>query len=201
MATKEERARTVAELFDRCEGMEKQARQAAVFQGLLELVKAQPDDALAQYDLAVCYEKGFGGAPKLKAAAECYLMAAEGGFLRAQVRVGENYLTGRGVERDYVQAVRWLTVAASQGEPHATHNLGVCFEQGLGVAQNYQKAVEYYQKAAEAGVPQAEYALGTCYKEGRGVPKDEAKAREWLRRAAMRGHAKAKQALKGLGTK
>src|SRR5262245_31374536 len=50
---------------------------------------------------------------------------AEGGDRTAQSNLGHRYDEGKGVPKDYAEAVRWYRKAADQGEPTAQNNLAV----------------------------------------------------------------------------
>ncbi|MCR5456089.1 MAG: hypothetical protein K6F33_13990 [Bacteroidales bacterium] len=92
-------------------------------------------------------------------AVKWYTKAAERGNSEAMVAVGNHYLLGHGVEKDYNQPVEWYSKAAEQGNADAQNNLGVCYENGLGVNINYAKAIDLYTKAAEQGIEIAERNL------------------------------------------
>ena len=120
---------------------------------------------------------------------------AEQGDMKAQYKLGAMYYFGRGVPRDYGEAVRWYRKAAEQGYAAAQFNLGLMYHDGNGVPQHHAEAVNWYRKAAEQGDPKAESALGYAYSSGEGVPLDEAEGFRWYRKAAERGYALAEQAL------
>jgi hypothetical protein len=86
------------------------------------------------------------------------------------------YETGRGVERDYGEAMRWFLMAAEQGDDYSQSHIGYLYEQGLGVARDEKLAAEWYAKAADRGYAWAQMSLGLLYVHGRGVPLDFAKA-------------------------
>ena len=71
------------------------------------------------------------------------------------------FVQGRGVAQSDVEAARWFSKAADQGDAQAQYNLGVSFEQGRGVAQSDVKAVRWYRKANDQGHADAQYNLGT----------------------------------------
>ncbi len=48
-----------------------------------------------------------------------YMRAAEHGCAQAQAILGSRYASGRGVERDYTQAMQWFQKAAAQDLPAA----------------------------------------------------------------------------------
>jgi hypothetical protein len=82
-------------------------------------------------------------------AVQLYRQAATQGHAIAQNDLGYMYLVGRGVARDYSEALRLFRQAAAQGEPVAYQNLGVMYEYGHGVDQNIAEAQRWYAKAAE----------------------------------------------------
>ena len=84
-----------------------------------DLRKAKKGDAQAQYNVALCYEKGEGVEQDHTQAAHWYTKAAEQGHAEAQCNLGACYALSRGVEQDYTQAVYWFRKAAEQGDPYA----------------------------------------------------------------------------------
>ena len=73
---------------------------------------AQEGDAKAQNYVGEIYEKGIGGTPQYKQAAEWYLKAAEQGFSAAQVNLGELHERGNGVEASKEKAAFWYRKAS-----------------------------------------------------------------------------------------
>lgn len=74
---------------------------------------------------------------------------AESGDATAQGLLGQMYLRGEGVKRNYKQALKWCTLAANQGNINAQANLGLMYGHGKGVSQDYHKALKWYRLAAE----------------------------------------------------
>jgi TPR repeat protein len=68
------------------------------------------------------------------------------------------YFFGRGVDKDYQQAIAWYTKAAAQQFADAQFRLGFMNEKGLGTPQSDQAAVDLYQKAAHNGSVDAQRA-------------------------------------------
>ncbi|MBQ8448638.1 MAG: leucine-rich repeat protein [Clostridia bacterium] len=62
-----------------------------------------------------------------------------------------NYFYGRGIKKNFANAVDLYKKAALRGHNGAYCRLGYCYENGLGVEKNLIKALEYYEKAAERG--------------------------------------------------
>ena len=160
---------------------------------------AKQGDAMAQYNLGVCYHEGQGVEKDYSKAVEWYRKAAEQGNARAQYNLGYCYEKGLGVEQNYTKAVEWLRKAAEQGLALAQYNLGVCYHEGQGVELDYTKAVEWFRKAAAQDLALAQYNLGVCYYNGQGVEQNYTKAVEWLRKAAAQGNETAKEILGNLG--
>jgi len=73
---------------------------------------AQEGDTRAQNYVGEIYEKGIGGTPQYKQAAEWYLKAAEQGLSAAQVNLGELYERGNGVEANKEKAAFWYRKAS-----------------------------------------------------------------------------------------
>jgi TPR repeat protein len=65
--------------------------------------------------------------------------------------LGQIYLSGRGVPKDYTEAVRWFRQAAAGGNPAGMFHLGQMYEKGWGFQRDPNQALSYYRKAAAAG--------------------------------------------------
>ena len=129
---------------------------------------------------------------------------AERGDAEAQNALGFAYETGRGVDRDYGEALAWYRRAAEQGHAEAQTNAGSLHSRGLGTPRDHAKAAEYYLLAAEQGYGRAQAKIGALHFLGQGVPRDYAEARRWLRPAAEQGNLEAQWRLcvahaRGLG--
>ena len=105
------------------------------------------------------------------------------------------YAMGHGLPRDYLQAVKWLSQAANQGNAQAENDLGVLYELGRGVKADPKTASSWFRKAAEKGVGAAQLSLAMLYQEGRGVPQDPVEAFAWANAATQYGEAHAQKLL------
>jgi TPR repeat protein len=123
---------------------------------------------------------------------------AERGDPVAQFTLGSCYANGRGVPRNYQEAVRWYYFSARQGYAPAQNRLGSCFHRGLGTPQDLKAAVIWYRNAANQGYAPAQDNLGTCYFYGQGVARNFAEAGKWYRLAADQGNPAAKNHLLAL---
>ena len=63
--------------------------------------------------MGVLYEKGKGVPQDYKEAVKWYRLAAEQGYVKAQINLGTIYSEGAGVPQDYVLALMWLNIAGS----------------------------------------------------------------------------------------
>ena len=154
-------------------------------------------------------------------AAECYRLAAELGNPVAYYTLGLLYMTGQGVEQNFIHAFVWLVLAKKIGDSRslsalsevyqflqknenfqldsrrpsalaqAKHDLGVAYYFGNGTEQDYMEAAKWFQEAAEMGLADSRYNLGLMYADGQGVPKNPARAYFWLHSAALQGDEKA----------
>lgn len=124
-------------------------------------------------------------------AAVMYRRADKAGHSDAQLNLGLCYISGEGVIRDSVQAVKCFRRAADAGSAGAQSNLGLYYYNGNGVDFSHKQAVELYQQAAEAGHLDAQTNLGRCYINGNGVPQDPEQVVKWFWRAAKAGNAEA----------
>ena len=79
-----------------------------------------------------------------------YKASAEQGDAEAQFNLGWCYDDGRGVAKDYVEAVKWYRQAAEQGHPEAQFNLGCCYANGQGVVKDKVEAYAWFSWAAKA---------------------------------------------------
>ena len=102
---------------------------------------------------------------------------------------GKDYHSGRGVEKDYKEAMRWYKLAVAQGSSRAENNIGMLYQFGFGVMKDEKEAARWVRIAADKGLAIAQKNLGCFYREGTGVAQDDAEAVRWFRLAASQGQA------------
>jgi TPR repeat protein len=105
----------------------------------------------------------------------------------AQLNEAMRYYSGRGVAKDYKQAIHWFTKSAEQGNVIAQATLGYIYLKGEGVPQDHAQAIEWLKKAAEQDDTEAQRILGAVYLGSSGVPGDSKQALFWLTKAAEKG--------------
>ena len=112
---------------------------------------------------------------------------AQKGNAEAQFKVGEMYETGRGVEKNMVEAKRWITRAAEQGHQAANYKLLYYDLQNNGVtARNKPKLTELQQEAKD-GNGIAQYYVGLMHSRGVGLRRNSTVALDWLGKASTLG--------------
>ena len=85
-------------------------------------------------------------------------------------QIGALYGEGRGVQRDYAEALRWIRKAADEGEPTAMNNVGRFYRDGRGVPPDYAEAIRWFRRAAERGIRMLWLRWGSHMSEDKGFP-------------------------------
>ncbi len=105
---------------------------------------ADQGDDVAQFDLGVMYNKGWGVPRDYVQAAKWYRLAAVQGNADAQYNLG--ILNDDG--HRYAEAVKWYRKAADQGLGDAQFNLGLLYAKGQGVPRDYVQAYMWFELSA-----------------------------------------------------
>ncbi len=114
-------------------------------------------------------------------------------------RVGYEYYTGQGRDKDFIEAEKWLTEAAILHNTKAQFILGVLFQGGIGVVKDDEAAAHYFTQAAENGHVEAMRSLGVLLISGAdGVQKDTENGLLYVQKAAEGGDKKAVELLEKL---
>jgi TPR repeat protein len=117
---------------------------------------------------------------------------AKAGNADAQHLLGLMYYMGRGVQRDYPQALVWHRKAALAGKADAQYIVGAMYYTGNSVPQDQKLAVAWFRKAAEQGHAEAQHALGLMYRyHVAGMPQDVVLAYMLWNLAAASGNTNA----------
>lgn len=93
--------------------------------------------------------------------------------------------------QDCDEALKWLRLAADQGDFDAQSMLGRLYFEGEGVPQNYNEALKWNRLAADRGDRDAQARLASSYYEGKGVHQNYVSAHKWWNLAASRGNREA----------
>ena len=116
---------------------------------------AEAGHAMAQYRLALAYERGEGVAVDLAAARIWTERAAASGIAMAMHNLGVYNARGEGAARDEAAAFRWFRQAAEFGVPDSQYNLGILYQRGRGVSEDKSEALFWFLLAARQGDAQA----------------------------------------------
>lgn len=117
---------------------------------------------------------------------------AKAGNADAQHLLGLMYYMGRGVARDYRQAMLWHRKAAEQGKSDAQYVVGAMYYTGNAVDADPRQAVTWFRRAAEKGHAEAQHALALMYRyHAAGLPPDKVLAYMLWSLAAAGGNGSA----------
>ncbi|MBI5210387.1 MAG: SUMF1/EgtB/PvdO family nonheme iron enzyme [Elusimicrobia bacterium] len=121
---------------------------------------------------------------------------AAAGDAKAQSALGDIYAEGRGVPKDFKEAVKWYLMADARGDLNAQRKAGRIFAEGRrGVAADGPEALRLLLRAAKKGDVESWGVLAWLYSKGRGVERDEAEAARWLSKVADSGDVAAQRKL------
>jgi TPR repeat protein len=80
-----------------------------------------------------------------------FRVAAEKEHIRAQTKLADFLLQGKGCEKSPHEAFKWYMLASDQGSMAAKFALGGLYERGEGCEQSWRRAVQFYEAAALGG--------------------------------------------------
>jgi TPR repeat protein len=153
---------------------------------------AEEGNAIAQYNLAIAYERGLGGLQRdVKEAMGWAEKSSAQGYSRASVYLGAKYRDGKDVSKDYKRALELFINAADKEDDAAFYDLSEMYRLGEGTERNLQKAFATMKRLADAQHPVGEYRVGLAYHLGEGVKNDNAEGLRWIERAADQGYGPA----------
>jgi hypothetical protein len=118
--------------------------------------------------------------------------------------LGEMYLRGEGVDKNYKNALNWFLKAANGFSSELVNwetnhfATGLAYDDGQGGVTFFEEAEKSFRKALKQEVRDAQYNLGKMYENGHGVTQNDKEAVKWYRKAADQGDPYAAQSLKKL---
>lgn len=154
---------------------------------------AEQGDVEAQYIYGGMLFQGQGTEPDTRGGFKWLMQAAEGGKTSPEslAIIGSMYLRGLTVPQNFLEAKKWLSRAADQGNMAAQGDVAYMYYHALGGERDYMKALFFYEKAALQGDPLAQANAGLMYATGTGTNMDRAKGYAWYSVAASRGNTTA----------
>ena len=153
--------------------------------------RAVTGDTKSQYHLGVCLAQGIGMPVDHDAALEWITMAADKGYIPAQMWLGNLYLTAH----DEEQARHWYELASLQGNTDAMYYLSLIYLRENVAGADPTLAFEWLKKAAEGGHLGAVERLAYMYCLGHGVEQNDEEAMAWFEKAAFMGDTTAQAIL------
>lgn len=157
---------------------------------------ADLDDAMACWQLAGFYYRGWGGTETNFASYRYWILkAATLGATDAQYNMAVAYRVGDGVPADITTALVWCERAAAKNHPRALYDLALHYLEVKTNRPSLVLADRYLFLAAQAGHREAQmqYAM-SCFR-GDVVAAEFENGKNWLAKAASAGWAKAEFAL------
>lgn len=146
----------------------------------LWLPLAEKDNADAQYNLGILFQKGLGVEKNPKTAFIWYKRASANGNTDAMYNLGIMYNKGRVVYRSPKDAAKWWEKSAKLGNAEAQFNIGVEYFYGRNIGKDIAKALMWWKKSAKQGNQSARAALYQAYNEGLyGIEKNHQEANRW----------------------
>ncbi|MBA4411610.1 MAG: hypothetical protein C0397_19605 [Odoribacter sp.] len=124
----------------------------------------------------------------------------------ARFITAQKLLTGNGLPKDTVKALKLFTDCAENGKmSFAMNQLGLMHQMGKGADKDIRKALYWYTRSVEKEDPRGMFYLGNLYKKGEGVPQDFNKAFSYFKTSAENGfiggmYGAGYCSYKGLGT-
>ena len=135
--------------------------------------RLQANDALAIYNLGVCYSKGLRGYPQDSGKAlELWHQAGDVGYARANTNISYSYEKGEGVEIDMEKAKHYYEQAAIGGDVTARHCLGNMEVE----AGNTGRALKHFLLAVGGGDANPLKQIRILYSKGHATIDDDTKA-------------------------
>ena len=174
-------------------------RSVAAIRDLLEK-GSQRGGPVASYNIGLAYVSGTLGFPIDRHNAKRYLsMAAERGYVPAQIELALLIDRGPPGERDVRRVSQWLEVAAAKGSAEAMYRLAMIRDEGgpqgtpvssenepVSLASN--RTLLWLSRAAEKGDFRAEVVLARMLQDGIGLPSPQPDvAQSYWRHSAERG--------------
>ncbi|MEZ5691756.1 MAG: tetratricopeptide repeat protein [Rickettsiales bacterium] len=101
---------------------------------------------------------------------------ADKGDTQAQTAIGAMYATGREVDKNTNEAIKWFLKAAQAGDPKAKQLLGLTYYSN----KDYTNALKWLNITAKEGDIKSQEMLGMLYNGNMGIPRDPKLAYDWF---------------------
>src|ERR1700722_19678560 len=115
---------------------------------------------------------------------------AENGDRNALCRLADHYGSLQTARGDR-EAIRWLKLAAAQGERWAQYSLGYAYDEGIGIRRDRNCAARWHESPTAQGPPSAHLSLGIILAHRGGAERHLHRAIALYRSAARQGRPNA----------
>lgn len=160
------------------------------------LFHAESDaNALAQFNLALFHENGWGRPADPVEACRWHEKAAKGAIPFSSHRFAECLASGTAGAPDSAGAARWFRTAVELGHYTSLCDLAELYIRGEGVPKDPHEGIALCTQAAERGSPRAQLRLAIFYLEGDDAVRDRHRGALWLEASASQGLAEAQYRL------
>lgn len=105
---------------------------------------------MSEQELVDRYNR-YNGKHQSQLLAKCAVALSDLGNTSVKNNLGNIYLEGKGIERNYYAAHAFYEQACNVNDKYGFFNLGKMYEYGIGVEQDLDRAVELYRRAMELG--------------------------------------------------
>ncbi|MEW5771492.1 MAG: tetratricopeptide repeat protein [Pseudomonadota bacterium] len=147
----------------------------------------QQDNPLAQFNLGLFHQYGWGRPVDMAESCRWQARAAQGGIPAAMQIHADCLRHGLAGPPAPEQAAHWYAQAAQAGILTAPCELAGMYMAGEGVPKDPRKALELCRQPAEKGLAVAQLRLAGLYLEGDASVRDPVAAFQWMQ-AAAQGH-------------
>ncbi|WP_196798032.1 tetratricopeptide repeat protein [Colwellia sp. PAMC 21821] len=142
------------------------------------------ENGLAQFNVALFYDLGWGIQPSRSIACQWYQKAAKNNMPGAMQALGQCFMQGEGVEQNKKLAYHWFVKAFEHGIADGACQAGELLLSGDGVKVDLIAGRQLCLEAAKNGALSAQIKLGKWYFYGQYFPQDYQLAFNWLHRVA-----------------
>lgn len=137
---------------------------------------------VGMYNFANRLLDGVGVRKNVKRAIKLFESSAGQKYFLSMTKLGDLYYTGKSLDLDYAEALKWYSEAASHEFANGYFGLGLLYGQGLGVAKDLELATSYFEKAVDGDSSYAS-RLADFYERGVIFSADPELALLWKKRA------------------
>ncbi len=141
---------------------------------------AELGNGLAQFNVALFYDSGWGVDKQRATACVWYYKAAQSNMPGAMQQLGRCYQQGTGLEQDKNQALFWYKKAYEQGVHGAYCEAGMLLLENEHIPNNIEKGIRLCAKGAELGAINAQQKLAKWFFYGDYLAQDYQQAYKWL---------------------